>query len=163
MRNPKFDGLHLMTGLSTNPGSPLARVFSPVFDGSTTVLKQTHVRNIQEEMDAYAPECDIAVMLNRLKVGDTSVLSDRTPLYGDASQLDTNPASVINNLHFVQATFDELPATERSKFNNDWRVYFASLFSTDSVSAEQADGASTDIDASVSDDVDSGNGGLNES
>lgn len=162
MRHPKFDTLHLMTGLTTNPGSPLARVFSPVFDGSTTVLKQTHVRNIQEEMDAYAPECDIAVMLNRLKVGDTSVLTDRTPLYGDVSEFDSNPASVINNLHFVHAAFDGLPAAERNKFNNDWRVYFASLLSTDGVSVEQADSASTDGDTSVSSDVDSGNGGLNE-
>ena len=127
MRNPLFNGVTINTRMATNPGDPLARIFEPFFDGSTTVLKEVGKRNIQEFMDAQAPQCDIAVMLTRLKAGDTSVLSDSTPLFGDFSELSHNPADVLNLTHSAELSFGSLPKEERAKFNNDWRVYFSSL------------------------------------
>lgn len=146
MRNPHFNGLNINTRLATNPGDPLARIFEPFFDGSTTVLKEVGKRNIQEFMDAQAPQCDIAYMLTRLKVGDSSVLTDSTPLFGDFSELPANPADVLNLTRSVEFSFGSLPKEERAKYNNDWRVYFSSLLS--SISSGDIPGQSDSIPAS---------------
>ena len=127
MRNPLFNGVTINTRMATNPGEPLARIFEPFFDGQTTVLKEVGKRNIQEFMDAQAPQCDIAYMLTRLKAGDTSVLSDSPPLFGDFSELSHNPADVLNLTRTAELSFGSLSKEERAKFNNDWRVYFSSL------------------------------------
>lgn len=127
MRNPLFNGVTINTRMATNPGDPLARIFEPFFDGCTTVLKEVGKRNIQDFMDAQAPQCDIAYMLTRLKAGDSSVLSDSSPLFGDFSELSHNPADVLNLTHSAELSFGSLPKEERAKYNNDWRVYFSSL------------------------------------
>lgn len=129
MRNPLFNGVTINTRMATNPGESLARIFEPFFNGETTVLKEVGKRNIQEFMDAQAPQCDIAYMLTRLKVGDTSVLSDSPPLFGDFSEFTHNPADVLNLTRNAELSFGSLPKEERAKYNNDWRVYFSSLLS----------------------------------
>lgn len=133
MRYPHFDGVTINTRMATNPGEPLARIFEPFFDGQTTVLKEVGKRNIQEFMDAQAPQCDIAYMLTRLKAGDTSVLSDSPPLFGDFSELSYNPADVLNLTRSAELSFGSLSKEERAKYNNDWRVYFSSLLSSISI------------------------------
>ena len=127
MRNPLFNGVTINTRMATNPGESLARIFEPFFNGSTTVLKEVGKRNIQELMDAQAPQCDIAYMLTRLKAGDSSVLSSSTPLFGDFSELSHNPADVLNLTRNAELSFGSLSKEERVKYNNDWRVYFSSL------------------------------------
>lgn len=130
MRNPHFDGVTINTRMATNPGEPLARIFEPFFNGQTTVLKEVGKRNIQEFMDAQAPQCDIAYMLTRLKAGDTSVLSDSPPLFGDFSELSHNPADVLNLTRSAELSFGSLSQEERAKYNNDWRVYFSSVLAS---------------------------------
>lgn len=124
MRNPYWSKSVDLTGEATNPGEEFARIFEPYFDGSTTSLREVGKRNIQEEMDAYAPYTDIAYMLNQLKVGDTSVLSHSEPYYGDFSDLSNNPADVINTVRSAETAFGQLPASVRSSYGNDWRVWF---------------------------------------
>lgn len=146
MRNPHFNGVTINTRMATNPGDPLARIFEPFFDGCTTVLKEVGKRNIQEFMDAQAPQCDIAYMLTRLKAGDSSVLSDSPPLFGDFSELSYNPADVLNLTHTAELSFGSLPKEERAKYNNDWRVYFSSLLA--GISSGDKPGLSDSIPAS---------------
>lgn len=123
MRNPYWSKSVDLTGEATNPGDEFARIFEPYFDGSTTSLREVGKRNVQEEMDAYAPYTDISYMLNQLKVGDTSVLSSRQPYYGDFSDLSNNPADVINTVRFAEAAFGQLSAADRAAYGNDWRVW----------------------------------------
>ena len=124
MRNPYWSKSVDLTGEATNPGEVFARIFEPYFDGSTTSLREVGKRNIQEEMDAYAPYTDISYMLNQLKVGDTSVLSHSQPYYGDFSDLSSNPADVINTVRTAEAAFGQLSAADRARYGNDWRVWF---------------------------------------
>lgn len=124
MRNPYWSKSIDLIGEATNPGDKFARIFEPYFDGSTTSLREVGIRNVQEEMDAYAPYTDIAYMLNQLKVGDSSVLSHSKPYYGDFSDLHNNPADVINTVRSAEAAFGQLSADDRSAYGNDWRVWF---------------------------------------
>ena len=151
MRNPYWSKSVDLIGEATNPGEEFARIFEPYFDGSTTTLREVGKRNVQEEMDAYAPYTDISYMLNQLKVGDTSVLSKSQPVYGDFSNLSNNPADVINTVRSAEAAFGQLPAVDRAAYGNDWRVWFTAQLqaSSDSVPVDgPVDTATSVVDVS---------------
>ncbi|ALS03539.1 VP3 [Gokushovirus WZ-2015a] len=126
MRSPHFSQPCLNPeAFPSEVGSPLVKLFEPVFDGRSTSLREVGTKNIQKEMDALAKYCDINYMLTQLSNGDTSCLTRSQPLYGDFSVLPDNPADVLNLVNGAQAAFGQLPASERSRFSNDWRVWFA--------------------------------------
>lgn len=141
MRNPYWNGEFSLTDKATEPGNRLARIFEPFFDGSTTQLRQIGTRDIQQEMDALAPYCDINYMLSQLKRGDTSVLSSRQAFYGDFSGLSSNPADVINLVNGASAAFGLLSTEERATYNNDWRAWLTALLSAGPVSGNSGDAA----------------------
>lgn len=146
MRNPYWNGEYSLTDKATNPGERLARIFEPFFDGSTTKLRQIGTRDIQQEMDALAPYCDINFMLSQLKRGDTSVLSSKQAFYGDFSGLSSNPADVINIVNGASDAFGLLSAEERARFNNDWRAWLTAQLSDRPVS-DTPGGVAAAVDA----------------
>lgn len=111
----------------SDPGSPFHDIYEPRFNGSNVVLKKTGRENIQERIEAFAPYTDLNYMLSRLKAGDPSVLSSRAAMYGDFSSMPSNPIDAINLIHNAEASFSQLPEEERSKHNNDYRRWLASL------------------------------------
>lgn len=126
MRSPNLGPVILNSlAYKTEPGSPIAKVYEPFFDGATTSLRVIGTRNIQKEMDEQAKYSDINYMLQQLKVGDMSVLSSRQPVYGDVSQLSNNPADVLNLVQGAEREFNKLPVADRVKYSNDWRVWFS--------------------------------------
>lgn len=124
MRNPYWNCSVALSSRPTNPGERNARIFEPFFDGTTTRLRQIGTKDVQSAMDALAPYCDIRYMLNQLKVGDTSVLSGKLPLYGDFTGLSDNPADVINIISGAESAFGKLSQDDRAMYNNDWRLWF---------------------------------------
>ncbi len=126
----------------TCPGSPVETLFTPSFNGSEIVLLESGTVDVQERINSYAPYTDISYMLSQLKVGDTSVLSPRSPMYGDFSSMPSHPVDALNLISDVEHRFDSLPDDVKASYNNDWRVYFTGLFSP-----------SLDGDAVVSDHV----------
>ena len=139
MRNPYWSNVVDLTGEATNPGERFARIFEPFFDGSTTRLREIGTRDIQQEMDALAPYCDINYMLSQLKRGDTSVLSSKQAFYGDFSGLSSNPADVINIVNGASDAFGLLSVEERARFNNDWRAWLTAQLSARPVSSGSSD------------------------
>lgn len=113
----------------TGPGSPIHVIREARFNGSTLVVVETGQENIQDMIEAYAPYTDINYMLHRLSLGDTSVLSQRQALYGDFSQMPQNPVDAINLVHRAEDSFSSMPNEEKSKYNNDWRVWLSSVLS----------------------------------
>lgn len=112
----------------TNPGDSEHVIFESRFNGATIELVETGRENIQEAIEAYAPYCDINYMLHRLKVGDDSVLTSRQAMYGDFSGMPDNPIDAINMVHTAETAFSRLPVEEKQDYNNDYRVWLASLF-----------------------------------
>ena len=159
MRNPLFSKPCLNPeAFPSEVGTPLVKLYEPVFDGSSTSLREIGSKNIQKEMDALAKYCDINYMLTQLSNGDTSCLTHSQPLYGDFSQLPNNPADVLNLINSAQSAFGQLPASERARYSNDWRVWFtanlqdseqvAGAVTNDSVPAD-----SVQPDATVKEDI----------
>lgn len=109
-------------------GTPVKTVYEPYFNGKYTILRPVGRKNTQDEIEAWAQFTDINYMLHRLKLGDKSVLSTQSPMYGDFSQLPTNPIDAVNLVHSAQSRFLYLDPEEKTKYNNDWRVWLASMF-----------------------------------
>lgn len=126
MRN-NFAGVSDPHSFITCPGERIHILYDSRFDGSRVVLEESGSFDIQERINSYAPYTDISFMLNRLKVGDNSVFSSRPALYGDFSGMPDNPTDAINIYHGAEFAFAQLPTEEKLAYNNDFRVWLASL------------------------------------
>lgn len=126
MRN-KFAGVSDPHSFESCAGSRIHTLYSSKFDGSSVVLEETGCFDLQEKINSFAPYTDIAYMLNRLKVGDSSVLTSRNPLYGDFTGFPDNPTDAINLYHGAEEAFAQLPPEEKLSYNNDFRVWLSSL------------------------------------
>lgn len=113
----------------SNAGSRYHVLYEGRFNGRTMSLVEVGREEIQPKIESYAPYTDLVYMLSRLKVNDTSVLSSRPPLYGDFSELPANPIDAINLVHSAESAFGRLSLDEKQKYNNDYRVWLASVFS----------------------------------
>ena len=140
----------------TSPGSRTESLYVPSFNGSEIVLRKSGTVDVQDRINSFAPYCDIRYMLNQLKVGDSSVLSSRQPLYGDFSSFPAHPVDALNLISDVERLFASLTDDVKASCNNDWRVYFARMF------ASPVD-APVDASAGVSDSVPSSDSSNNSS
>lgn len=129
MRN-KFSHVPELKAFRSPAGSRFKEVLEPRFNGRKVVLEKVGTMDIQERIEAFAPYTDLNYMLHRLKVGDTSVLRSSNPLYGDFSNLPTNPLDAVNLVHSAEQAFVVLPVEEKQKYNNDYRVWLATLFAS---------------------------------
>lgn len=128
MRN-KYAAVHSPDKFTTCPGSRIHKRYESRFDGQTIKLVECGQEDIQESIEAYAPFTDLNFMLSRLKVGDTSVLSSKKPIYGDLSGMPSNPIDAINTMRLAESRFLQLPLDTRKDFNNDYHLWLASVLS----------------------------------
>lgn len=126
MRN-KFAGVSDPHSFESCIGSRIHTLYTSRFDGSSVVLEESGSFDLQDKINSFAPYTDIAYMLNRLKVGDDSVLTSRSPLYGDFTGMPDNPADAINLYHGAERAFAQLTSEEKLIYNNDFRVWLSSL------------------------------------
>lgn len=128
MRN-KNSRIPNIDSINTYAGSPIHQILEPRFDGTTTKLVSVGEENIQDFYEAQAPLTDINYMLNRLALGDTSVLSSKRPMYGDFTGLPADPIEALNLVHESERAFAQLSIEEKQKYNNDWKLWFADILS----------------------------------
>lgn len=120
----------------TCPGSKIHTHYEPQFDGKTVVLVESGVTDIQDEIESYGRYTDMHYMLHRLSIGDRNVLTKRTPLYGDFTGMPGNPVDAINLLHTAESRFAEMSLEERATYNNDYRMWLATVLSGKAVSVD---------------------------
>lgn len=137
MRNPnaRIPDPHTFVSCA---GSKHHVIYESRFDGQSLCLVEVGREEIQPKINAYAPYTDLVYMLSRLKVNDFSVLNSRPPMYGDFSGLPANPVDAINLVHSAESAFASLPLDEKQKYNNDYRVWLAGVFSGSGVPAVSA-------------------------
>lgn len=114
----------------TSPGSRVETLFTPKFNGSEITLVKSGTVDVQDRIDSYGPYCDLRYMLTQLRLGDSSVLSSRTPLFGDFSGFPCHPVDALNFIGDVERSFNQLPEDVKAACNNDWRLYFMQLVSS---------------------------------
>lgn len=161
MRN-KAAKIPNISSIHTYAGSPVHQILEPRFNGSTTRLVVVGEENIQDRIEAEAPLTDINYMLNRLSLGDMSVLSTKRAMYGDFTGLPSDPIEALNLVHESERAFAQLSADDKLKYNNDWKRWFADILSgkpgAPSVSPETLEPIEKEGDSSVSADVSEGSG-----
>lgn len=79
------------------------------------------------EIQSYADECDINVLMARYRAGDTDVLSRVQGVYGDFSLIPTNYAEIMNEKLRAEQLFYSLSADVRSRYNNSVEQFMSEI------------------------------------
>lgn len=112
---------------STCHGSSEHIIYSAkVMDDGTIKLKEAGKENIQQKIDSFRDSTDMAYILHRLAQGDTSVLNQKQPMFGDFTKTPKNLAETLQMHIDAENAFYKLPLEVRSKFDNDFNKWFSS-------------------------------------
>lgn len=80
--------------------------------------------SISEKINSYAQFTDIRYIMNRLQMGDTSVVkSPDSAMYGDFTKTPKSLADALQIMINAEKRFDALPLEIRNKFNNSYLAW----------------------------------------
>lgn len=115
----------------TYPGDDVSSIYGErVADDGSRVVVEIGTESIQEKIDSWAPYTDINYVMQRVRLGDTSVLHPGEPFYGDIPKgIDFRQVLELNMR--AQEQFYQLDLATRESFDNDWRKYLSSAGSDD--------------------------------
>lgn len=121
----------------TCPGSEEHVIFSPkVKSDGTFSLVETGRESIKDKINSFREQTDIAYIIKRIQMGDTSVLrSDGA--YGDFTHMPKTFAEALQLQIDGEKRFMQLPLDVRNQFDNDFRKWFASAGSDEWMSKMQ--------------------------
>lgn len=110
----------------TCSGDQYRILYSPVVlsDGNIELV-ECGKDDIQEFIQSFKDQTDMTYILQRMAVGDASVLNQRTPMYGDFTDMPKTYAEALQLVIDRERQFMELPLDVRNKFDNDFRKWFA--------------------------------------
>lgn len=96
--------------------------YQPVIEDGCIQLVEAGRTDIQAVIDSYADSCDMSLILQRLSIGDTSVLNSKTPMFGDFTGAPSSLAGILNLKIEAQRIFDKLEPAVRDQFEdfNSW-------------------------------------------
>lgn len=101
--------------------------FSPrVLDNGELKLVESGKDDIKQMINSFRDSTDMSFILQRLAVGDSSVLSQRPGMFGDFTQMPTTYAEALQLVIDGRREFDVLPLDVKNSFNNDFRQFLAS-------------------------------------
>lgn len=106
-------------------------IYSPKLrpDGSFSLVESGR-ESIKDKINSFREQTDIAYILKRLQLGDTSVLRS-DGVYGDFTQMPKTFAEAMQLQIDGERQFMKLPLDVRNEFDNDFRKWFSSAGSDD--------------------------------
>lgn len=120
-RVPDFNSFH------SSSGNKFHSLFtSRVNPDGTISLVESGREDIKKKINSFASQTDIAFIISKLQMGDTSVLTNKPAMFGDFTQIPKTHAGVLDLVHRAEDAFLSLPLDVRSKFDNDVNKWFAS-------------------------------------
>lgn len=112
----------------TCSGSPEKVDYARKVNSDGTIsLRECRRLNIQNEINSHREECDMAVILHKLRYGDTSVLTHKKPIYADFTQFPQSYAECLDLVHRSEDAFNSLDPAIKQKFDNSKEKWFASI------------------------------------
>lgn len=113
---------------SSHPGNTHRVIFSPRFDSDGTInLVESGRVDIKAEINSHAAETDMAVIIDKLQRGDTSVLTSKKAMYGDFTKFPSTFAEAYDLVNRSESAFESLPVDIKQQFDNDRAKWFASI------------------------------------
>ncbi len=112
--------------LPSRSGDKLRSVFKGSYapDGSVRLTKVDEV-DIQAEIQSHLYETDMQYIINRLLNGDTSVLNNQSPMFGDFTTFPKSYSECIQKVIDAENMFSTLPQEVRDQFGNDWAKWLS--------------------------------------
>lgn len=108
----------------SDPGSQEAEIYEMTIDKKGhKKLECTGTKNIYDEIQSYADECDIKLIVARAAAGDTEALNQRQGMYADITDTPKTLAEAQNMIIKLSNEFDALPPEIRAKFDNSKEVF----------------------------------------
>lgn len=110
----------------SNHGDKLRPVYKGSYapDGSVRLKKVDEI-DIQAEIQSHLFETDMQYILTRLMQGDTSVLNNQSPLFGDFTTFPKSYSECIQKVIDAENMFATLPQEVRDQFGNDWAQWLS--------------------------------------
>lgn len=131
MRNP-HSMIQTISDFETSPGDLYKSVFSgKLMSDGTIRLTEIDRVDIKAEINSHASQCDMAYILSRLNMGDTSVINVKQGAYGDFTVFPKTYADMLQLVQSGEEAFNGLPLDVRASFDNDINKWFASIGSAE--------------------------------
>ena len=112
----------------TSIGDPIVETFTGRYDKNGDLqLVKTGSENLYDKIQAEAAACDMDNILRRFANGDISVLSQSQGVYADVAGAPMHFTDALNMVRSVEDAFNQMPAEDREKYDNDWVKYGASI------------------------------------
>lgn len=111
-------------------GSYSGEKFKPVYkgsyapDGSVRLTKVDEI-DIQADIQSHLYETDMQYIMSRLINGDTSVLNNQSPMFGDFTTFPRSYSECIQKVIDAENMFATLPQEVRDQFGNDWAKWLS--------------------------------------
>ena len=110
----------------SNPGSRYRPVYTPdVMSDGQIDLVQTGVEDLQEYIDSFKDSCDISIMVQRYLAGDETALTNGNPVFMDLTGAPNTLADAYALNFRAQHAFENLPASVREKFDNNFYKFLS--------------------------------------
>lgn len=134
----------------TSIGNPVVDTFTGRYDKNGDLqLVKTGTENLYDKIQAEAAACDMDNILRRFANGDISVLSQSQGFFADVAAAPMHFTDALNMVRSVEDAFNQMPAEEREKFDNDWVKYGASIVNPVDDSSSQVVEESTVVEKEV--------------
>lgn len=129
----------------TSPGETERVVYtSKVQEDGTILLTPCGKENIKEYINSYVDQTDIHYIMQQLSMGNVSVLSNKSPMYGDFTEAPKDLRHAMQIMIDGEKAFYDLPLDTRQKFNNDYRQWLVSAGSEDWLKKMSVESAALD-------------------
>lgn len=113
-------------------GDPVHILYEAKFDSSGHYdLVESGRENTYDFIQSHKDSVDIHLILKRFANGDTAALSRKQGMYGDFTQMPTSFADMLNKVNAAESYFNSLDAETRSKFDDSFGIFMASIGSDD--------------------------------
>ena len=93
-------------------------------DGSVRLTKVDEI-DLQADIQSHLYETDMQYILSRLLNGDTSVLNNQSPAFGDFTTFPKSYAECLQRVSHAENMFAQLPQDVRDQFGNDWAKWLS--------------------------------------
>lgn len=125
MRNPNAV-VSDPNSFTSNSGESFHVRYSPrVLENGQLKLVESGKDDIKAMINSFRDSTDMSFILQRLAVGDTSVLNHRPGMFGDFTQMPTTYAEALQLVIDGRREFNALPLDVKNAFNNDFRQFLA--------------------------------------
>lgn len=113
----------------TSPGEEYyeEKVLAGVDEDGQWKFETVNKIKISDYINSFADQCDMRIILQKLKEGDTSVLNQRASFYGDAVNVPHTQAEALQIMIDSRKKFDSLSDAQKKAFDGDFQKWFSTV------------------------------------